>query len=360
MRAAIGAFGLVAGIIVVALVGRYGWATSDTHLDGAIAAFFFATIAIGGIAGPAAAVHVWKASRCWAIITGIVAAVALLANLTNSLGAVAGRSDKTVAERAQAKEGREDAKAELGRLAKERAALRYTPTSAEAVESARAAVSAAERTTRAECGDGDPKQRGKHCRAKEDAEAKAREVLTTTAAQRAATELADRVDGQIADARKRMERAPAVASVNPLADTLGRLLRIDSTTAATGQQIATVVVVELLIALALLMWELLGKGAVTRQVEVVEAEVLRKIEVLSLPAPRREVGDIAKWAVGALEPTEGAALRIASLHEPYARWAEERGEEPVPKGAFPALFRGLCQLSGFAVDRGRVVGLARR
>ena len=226
MRNALGIFGLVAGAIVVALVARYGYMGSDTAADGLIAAFFFATIAIGGIAGPAVAVHLFRSAtgwaRMWGIVAGLVAAVALLANLSNSLGALAGRADKTIAERAKVADARKDDRAELGRITAERAAMKFIPATAEAVSTSREMVKAAERTRRAECGDGDPKQRGKNCRQRETEEADARAALTTALASKEATDRAAKLDADAAVIRKRLDLAPAVAAVNPLAETLGR------------------------------------------------------------------------------------------------------------------------------------------
>jgi hypothetical protein len=50
MRNAVGVFGLVCGLIVVALVGRYGFKTTDLEADAWIMAFLFAVIAAFGIA----------------------------------------------------------------------------------------------------------------------------------------------------------------------------------------------------------------------------------------------------------------------------------------------------------------------
>src|SRR5262245_44012658 len=89
MRNALGIFGMLAGIIVVAMVSRYAYAGSDSAVDGAMAGFFFAAIAIGGFAGPAVAVHMFRAAvgwgKLWGVVAALVAAVSLSVNLSNSL-----------------------------------------------------------------------------------------------------------------------------------------------------------------------------------------------------------------------------------------------------------------------------------
>jgi hypothetical protein len=52
-----------------------------------------------------------------------------------------------------------------------------------------------------------------------------------------------------------------VASVNPLAETLGRIFALPAETAATAQQVGMVVVVELLIAFALVAWKLFAPAS---------------------------------------------------------------------------------------------------
>lgn len=331
MRAAIGIFGMAAGAIVVALVSRYGYAGSDTPLDGAITAFFFAVIAIGGIGGPAVAVHLFRTADGWAclwgIIAGPIAIVALLANLSNSLGAIAGRADKTIAERTQATDARKDDRAELTRLMREREGMpAFVATDAAAVEAAKRSADTAMRARKAECGDGDPKQRGPNCRAYEATENEANGKLATVTAAKAATDQAAAL-GTKADAiRARLGKAAPVASVNPLADTLGRIFHIGADDAATWQQIATVIVVELLIAFALIAWELLTpQKAVVARDRLLESEPIgHPSNVVSLDSARAS-GDVGKFATARLMPAPGKSVAVTELHGPYQRWCAETG-----------------------------------
>ena len=379
MRNALGAFGLVAGAVVVTMTARYGYVGSDTPADGAIAAFFFAVIAVGGIAGPAVAVHLFRAAtgwaRLWGVLAGVVAVIALAANLSNSLGALAGRADKTIAERTRATDARKDDRAELARVTAERAAMQFSPATAEAVSNAREAVKAAERTRKAECGDGEPKQRGKNCRQRETEETDARTVLATAITSKEATDRAAKLDTDAVAIRKRLDGAPAVASVNPLAETLGRMFALPVETAATAQQVGMVVVVELLIAFALVAWELLdgpvapaaapaagrraGEGMAPKIVPGrpdASGEPLQGSNVVALDSAR-PAGDPAEFALTCLEPSPGASVALAELHQPYSAWCRDSGRRALANDEFAAQFARLLSFAGMRTEKhgGRVL-----
>jgi hypothetical protein len=99
MRNVVGIFGAVCGVIVIALVARFGYKTADCEIDGVISAVLFAIIAAGGLGGHAVAIRIWQRSGVWAFAIGVVSAIALVVNLSNSLGAIAGRGDDKTAER---------------------------------------------------------------------------------------------------------------------------------------------------------------------------------------------------------------------------------------------------------------------
>ena len=108
MRKLVGLFGAVCGLVAVALVARYGYTTADTEIDGVITAFLFGTIAAGGLGGHAVAVRIWQRNGWWACAVGVIAAIALTVNLSNSLGAIAGRGDVRTAQRLQTGSPRAD------------------------------------------------------------------------------------------------------------------------------------------------------------------------------------------------------------------------------------------------------------
>jgi hypothetical protein len=300
------------------------------------------------------------------VVAALVAAVALSVNLSNSLGAVAGRADKTLAERAKVAEARKDSRALLARIEAERAEMRVASTTAEAVQAAHEAVAAAERARAAECD-----QRGRFCRQRESEEQAKRDALAQLLANYAATEKAATLDKQAAALRERLEGLPPISSPNPLADNLGRILSLPADTAATAQQVAMVVVVELLIAFSLIAWELLTpvREPITGAVSTAKRGKVAAIEpeltvAATTPAPiarhrlgrgvtvieaGRPAGDVAKFAVARLRPAAGSSIPIPTLYRPYREWCEAHGFRALPQQTFTDLFEKLCDLSGFTL-----------
>jgi hypothetical protein len=254
------AYGL-AGIpaaIGVWFVARFAYVTSDTVIDGASNAFLFGMLAAGAYAGPAFALAVAANDRKRAgCVLGLLALLAIVANWSHTLAAIAHRGAGIEAERGKAAAALTDARAELKRLMDEREAMTFTRATPEAVQAARDAVAAAERTRQAECGNGDLRQRGPNCRLRETEEQQARAALATAAEAAGQTERASQLEAQAAAIRARLAEAPAVKEGDALGAALGRLLPMDAATASTVQQGLVSAIVELLIAAALALPELL-------------------------------------------------------------------------------------------------------
>jgi hypothetical protein len=166
---------VVAGIpalIGVAFVARYAYVTSDTPTDGAATAFLFAMVASGAFLGPAIALAVRnRGHKGAAAFWWLLASLAILANWTHTLGAIAHRGAGIEARGAKITADTEADRKTLGRFERELGAMKFTPTTAEAVAAARSAAELAERNRRAECGPNN-ETRGERCRARE------REYLT--------------------------------------------------------------------------------------------------------------------------------------------------------------------------------------
>jgi hypothetical protein len=147
--------------VSVSLAARYGYKGADTDIDGAISAVVFGLIALCACLFDAAAVRLWFVRhRLGAAVTGLIAAAALVVTFTNSLGAIASRSDSTQAQRTRAKDDTAADRAELTRITLEQAALAaFSPATEEAVKAARATVEVAEQVRVAECEKRGPKYR---------------------------------------------------------------------------------------------------------------------------------------------------------------------------------------------------------
>ena len=197
--------------------------------------------------------------RIGAGIVGLIAAAALIVTFTNSLGAIAGRADITQAERNTAKADQADDRAELRQIMRERAALNFVPATDEAVKVARDAVTAAERTRLAECGNGDPKQRGPKCRDRETEEQTKRDALATVIANKALTDKAAKLDSDAVAVRARLAKVAPVQNANPLGATLEQMIGATAAALTAWQQAIVAGVFELCLVGVMVIYELLGQ-----------------------------------------------------------------------------------------------------
>jgi hypothetical protein len=187
-----------------------------------------------------------------------------------------------------------------------------------------------------------------------------------------ATDRAARLDSEVARVRAQLEAAPPVASVNPAADALARILAVPAADAATWRDFFLVAVAELLIAGALAAFEALRPASaattVERQapgLEVVSVPPQRSRAQARLghlghlvtdagggthgdarqdsPTPDRRPGNVvpiaaAKPAAGSVESfmltcvkrARGATVTWAELYVRYRRWCEEQSPALAP------------------------------
>jgi hypothetical protein len=364
------AYGL-AGIpaaIGTAFVARYAYVTSDTAIDGASNGFLFGLIAAGAFAGPACAIAVGHRGRkTAAAVLGILAVLAMLTNWSHTLGAVAHRGAGTEATTLKAKADEKDARTELARVAAERKAMAFTSATAETVEAARAAVAAAERTRRAECGDGDPKKRGLKCEAREKDEATARATLVTATADKAATDQAAKLDTAAATIRAKLQDMKPAKETNSLGEALGRLLPwLSAATAATFQQGLVSAIAELLIAAALALPELLQRKQPAESGREPEAEIepqqlakrppmIAGVSLIEPPKPVTPSGTdtVGRFMLACLSKAPGDEVAGGAIFARYRRWCSEQTPQhaALETKAFAQQFAERCERLGIRMRR---------
>ncbi|HXF55305.1 MAG TPA: hypothetical protein VNK52_14405 [Hyphomicrobiaceae bacterium] len=362
MRALFGLLAVVLGAISIALAARYGYKGADTEVDGAISGIVFGAIALCAFLFDAAAVRLWfMGHRIGAGLIGAIAAAALIVTFTNNLGAIAGRADATLAERGRAKADAAADRRELERVMREREAMRFTPATTEAVQAAREAVDAAERTRVAECGNGDPRQRGVNCRAREGDERAARETLARALADQAATERAARLDAEAARLRARLATAPPVQDANPLGSALEAVLGAEAAPLTAWQQAIVAAVFELCLVGVMVIYELLGQRR-----EPPGATAAARTAERSLPPgdarpgsarPRKGkgTGSVKSFVRDHVFPSDDEEQRIevkALLHA-YRNWCAQRRLEPVGLDAFLDELEPLCAKLGIEIEVGK-------
>jgi hypothetical protein len=374
MRVLFGCLAVVLGSISIALAARYGYKGADTVVDGVIAAVMFGAIALCAFLFDGAAVRLWlHGYRLGATVIGLIATLALVVTFTNSLGAIAARGDATLAQRSKAVDTRKGDQAERARLAAERAAMTFTPATAETVSAAREAVKAAERTRLAECGNGDPRQRGKNCRDREIDEGKARTVLTAAVANKAATDRAAKLEADIAALRRRLDGGRAVANPNPLGAVLGIMLGMGAAAVTAWQQAVMAAVFELCLVGVMVAFELLGHSKVPARplaaaptagppLQPIEGTVMPPVRA-ALPPPRKARGRTVTAAIKAgsvktylsehLFPADsGERMDILAMVRGYRAWCAEKGLAPADLDTILDEIERLCRKIDVQIEPG--------
>jgi hypothetical protein len=205
--------------------------------------------------------------RLSAVVVGTISAAALVVTFTNSLGAIAGRADISQAERVRASTEIAADRAELTRVARERDAITLRPVTEEALAAARDVATAAERIRVAECGNGDPRQRGQNCRARETEEQARRDALGALLLDQAAATQASALDAAAAAIRSRLAKAKPEQNANPLGSALERLLGAGASVLTAWQQAIVAAVFELCLVGVMVIFELLGHRDVEQAVQ---------------------------------------------------------------------------------------------
>ena len=375
MRSLIGLFGLICGAVVIWTVAQYGYASADDPAARWNTAFLFGVIAAGGLFGHAVAVRVGRVSKPWAVMIVMVCGAALVINLSNSLAALAGRNSRSAAESANQSRAIRNDQAELGRLQKALDRLgAFNPTDQDAVDAAKRAADAATTAKERECGSGDPKQRGRFCRDKEDAERLATQALAKATADKALTDRSAKIEADMAPVRDRLRSAGPVVDTNMQGSALATLFRLpdsEAEFAATLQQFVLAGVVEALIVLSLVSFELLAPErqqsprAPSRLARLWQAlrsrprepqpEPSTAIRVPPVePRPRlvassasdRPVGAIPKILTDALDSAEGERVEMADAYRRYAQECAKDSKRPVTPEQFAEPLARFCKGAG--------------
>jgi hypothetical protein len=366
MRSAVGIFGVVCGLIAIGLVGRYGFKSTDIEADAWIVAFLFGAIAAGGLFGHAVAVRLWRTSQPASIAVGAVSAAALLLNLSNSLGAIAGRADTVTMERITKNRSIRAAETEVKRLTDLRTAMpAFIQTDADAVSAARRAADASTIAKERECGGGDPRQRGRFCRDKEDAEKTATEALTQVSAAKAATDRATKLETDAQKQREKLAELGPVVIVNVQGSAIAKLFRLpdeEADFASTAQQFGVAVVVELIIVMCMIAWEVLGHAtpAAPRPDAAADNSTPEVAPPLTLAYPARPKlvaannhpppGSIPRIMTAALEPATGKRVELEEAFGAYAGACQAEGKRAVPPGQFVDPLKTFCKAAGIRIN----------
>jgi hypothetical protein len=370
MRSAVGLFGIACGAVVIWTVGNYGYASADDPTARWNIAFLFAVIAAGGLFGHAVSVRLWPINRLCSVLVGLACGAALVINLSNSLAALAGRNSRSTAETVSKASAIRDDRAELTRLQKVLEKVGpYIATDQAAVDAAQRAADAATTAKERECGNGDPKQRGRFCRDKEEAERLAADALAKATAAKALTDRALTLEADMRPIRERLRTAGPVVEANLQGSAIAKLFRLpdaEAEFAAVLQQFALAGVVEALIVLSMVSIELLGHRhtSQTDRPEPVPRRLLRwwrnrpAAAPAKLPEPHgpklvaiaarseKPAGSIPKILTAALEPAAGKRVEIAEVYRRYSLDCAAEGKPTISAEQFADPLKRFCKGAG--------------
>lgn len=369
-------FSVACGVVIVGLVSLYGFRSADSPEYGYISAFLFGGVTMGALYSHAFAVRVWRRNKIGGAIIGLIGTAAVIMSLSNSLGALAARNDRTQAERAKVLSQVKDDRAELARVEAQREAMPPFQYADEAtVAASRAAVEAATNARRAECGNGDPRQRGPNCRARELDEKAAFDRLAEVTAAKAATDRAKALDDRISTLRKKIEEATAVKSVNPHGEAIAKLLMLSDTladTLSTWQQFSMMIVLELMVISGAAGFEILRpererrarrmdvsqsipEAASTPAALMLDPEPIPELEP---PRPRLVAsekvpfGNVASIMSSIMRPGEGK-VELAEAYAAYAAACQTRRRRPVSVPQFAQAMQTWCRKTRIAIEADR-------
>jgi hypothetical protein len=374
MRFLFGCLAALLCVVSVALAARYGYKGADTEIDGAISAIVFGLVALCACLFDAAAVRLWfMGHRIGASAIGVIAAAALVVTFTNSLGAIASRSDITQSERNRTKADEIDSRAELARITRERDGLAFTPTTDDAVKAARAAVVTAERIRLAECGNGDPKQRGPNCRQRETEDQGKRDALASVLTNRALTERAAQLDADAARVRAQLARAPKVQNANPLGTVLEQMIGATAVALTAWQQAIVAGVFELCLVGVMVIYELLGHQCPESKARLTEEPTQAPMPVAVAPSEARQpgsptaapsgkpqsrskpkipTGSVKMFVRDRLFPAEGERLDMKALTADYRAWCAQKRVAALELASFLDELETVCRNAGIAIEVG--------
>jgi len=313
-------------------------------LDGTTAAFLIfqtAAVIVMALCLPA-----FERARTWSKKLAALTLACILGaiNFTNALEVAShSRDGKTAAARGSM-EGVTALERQLSDLRKSREQLpRFTPTSAAAVDAAKAAVTAATEARKLECCTG----LGSNCRSRQDDEKAALADLAKVQNARAITERSERLDARIGETQAKLaEIGPAPKYEDGTAHRIAALFGLDEATVLEWWPIFQALAVE---ALALFgPFVLLHEGKARGPVVVKTAAPSPKPRKTAAPAhksharqakPGPAIAPIADWLAERTAPRAGHDLKAGDAYADYQAFAASRGETATSLTAFGIAMR---------------------
>ena len=280
-----------------------------------------------------------RAFACWMVfivLTGL--------SLWCAYGTTATQLAEKFANQAVASTAQTSRETTLDRLRKQRDALTFTETSAEAVKTAEAAVAAATEQASAERARGGCKDL---CRQREAEERTAREALLKAQQNHAATVKAADLDGRIAateHALSQVDVKAATMEADPQSASMAKVIGADQNLIAALSHAVFAISIELGSGVG--FWLVFGHGAPSRRREDAEPIALTAL----VPIDRRGAVDlqviddkpaeiVERFFLEVMRPRLNGRVQSMAVWTAYQVWCEQRGYSAVSHAMFGRLAR---------------------
>jgi hypothetical protein len=364
-------FAILGGAALVIIAARYGYASTDNPTDALFWGFLYGIITLGGLFGHGFALRVWRHDKRAGAFIFAVAAAAFIIGQSNSLGSMASRGNEATAKRQGIADDVEDLQKQLKTAVKEREKLQFDPADEKTVSSANEEATNATNARIRECKSG----RGPACIEKEKAEEQALAKKTKATNDKAAADRAKKLDEEIIpELRGQIKKAGPVLETNSQGSALARLFGGEAKKLLTWQNLAMGTVAELLIAAAMIGYEILTQAhhAGQSRLPVPQAplttetavsirprdlhpvrEELESDEIqplLERPKPVRQVtsqrepfGNVIDIVAKVMEPCAGSKVELKEAYFAYAEACKEQGKKPFPPAKFASEIKRFCE-----------------
>ena len=339
----------IAGVLVVA---RHAYATSDTPIDGAGSAFLYGMIALAAYGGPAVVIAVWmNAWRLAACILSLIVAATMIANVSQTLGAIASRNAGIEAERAKAESQIAADRARIAQIDGELARLPVVAVTQEAFAAALAAARGAENTKVAECAH----WRTPKCVQAERDEQSKRDTLARLAEAKGASEQRVRLTAEAAALRAKLERAPAVKERDPLGKALGELLSMPEAKASQIQLGIVAAIFELVVAAVLALPEMLRSRQPDPPMAARDRGNASKPEKQQEPATKPTAptpsDTVGRFLLARLPKEAGGLVSWGDIYKGYSAYCKAQGLDPLPLPEFGKRLSELCKKAKIRTEK---------
>jgi hypothetical protein len=239
----------------------------------------------------------------------------------------------------------------LKRLSAEREAMKFTATDADAVKAAQGAATLAERVRMLEC-----EKRGPNCRTREAEEQAKLDALTLARTNKALSDQAAKLDGQIAALSARLDNAPPVKAADPQASTFSQLTGFSVDMSAALYAFLFSIALETAAMFAMMVAYSTPRPEVPATVERAPLPVSPSIVLPERPAPRlvsshQPAVSIVDYAASALERHASAKVEFGKFYLAYYDHARALGGRPLSPTEAVEPINLLCAQCGIGIRK---------